>query len=628
MEASVNDILVIAKHPMASSKALNVLKTVFGYSQFRDQQEEIINHIIEGNDALILMPTGGGKSLCYQVPALCRDGLAIVISPLIALMQDQVDALKEIGVKAAYINSSLKMEQAILIKEQMIDGELDIVYVSPERLNTDDFLDCLSDCELALFAIDEAHCVSQWGHDFRPDYTELAKLKKRFPDIPRVALTATADARTQRDIIKYLSLESARVFISSFDRKNIYYKISPKNNEKKQLLDFIKAEHPQDSGIVYCLSRAKVEKTVEWLSKQGFNALAYHAGLDARKREKNQSRFIKEEAVIMVATIAFGMGIDKPDVRFVAHLDLPKSIEAYYQETGRAGRDGLAANAFLVYGAEDIVKLRQFIQNSNAPKEQKMIENKKLEDLIGLVEALPCRRKILLEYFDEKPVWERCSNCDNCLEPVQGFNASIAIQKALSCIYRTGQRFGILHNINVLLGKEDERIKKLAHDQLSTFGIGKEYSESQWRSIFRQIIALGLIDVDMDSFGILKLNENSMAALKGEREIFLREDTLPAKTKEKLAKDKLKHRSARSLDDLSALDKSLFNRLKALRLSLAKEHKLAPYMVFHDTTLHEMLSRRPSSLAEMAELTGVGTAKLNKYGQKFLDELLSSEALS
>lgn len=607
---------------MTSSTALNVLKTVFGYSQFRDQQEEIINHIIEGNDALILMPTGGGKSLCYQVPALCRDGLAIVISPLIALMQDQVDALKEIGVKAAYINSSLKMEQAILIKEQMIDGELDIVYVSPERLNTDDFLDCLSDCELALFAIDEAHCVSQWGHDFRPDYTELAKLKKRFPDIPRVALTATADARTQRDIVKYLSLESARVFISSFDRKNIYYKISPKNNEKKQLLDFIKTEHPQDSGIVYCLSRAKVEKTVEWLSKQGFNALAYHAGLDARKREKNQSRFIKEEAVIMVATIAFGMGIDKPDVRFVAHLDLPKSIEAYYQETGRAGRDGLAANAFLVYGAEDIVKLRQFIQNSNAPKEQKLIENKKLEDLIGLVEALPCRRKILLEYFDEKPVWERCLNCDNCLEPVQGFNASIAIQKALSCIYRTGQRFGILHNINVLLGKGDERIKKLAHDQLSTFGIGKEYSESQWRSIFRQIIALGLIDVDMDSYGILKLNENSMTALKGEREIFLREDTLPAKTKEKLAKAKLKHRSAQSVDDLSTLDRSLFNRLKALRLSLAKEHKLAPYMVFHDTTLHEMLIKRPSSLAEMAELTGVGTAKLNKYGQKFLDEIL------
>lgn len=598
---------------MLKASASEILKSVFGYSEFRGAQEEIINHIISGSDALVLMPTGAGKSLCYQVPALVLDGLTVVISPLIALMQDQVMALKELGIKAAFINSSLNIEEVFQIKEAMINDELDIVYVAPERLDTADFLDCLSDCKLALFAIDEAHCVSQWGHDFRPSYTELSKLKKRFEDVPRMALTATADLRTQQDIIKYLSLEKARIFISSFDRKNIRYKIQAKNNERKQLLDFINNEHPNDSGIVYCLSRAKVNKTVKWLQEKGFKAFSYHAGLSSKVRAENQAKFIKEESVIMVATIAFGMGIDKPDLRFVAHLDLPKSIEAYYQETGRAGRDGLESDAWMVYGAEDMVKLRQFIKNSDAPKEQKIIENKKLEDLLGLAEALECRRKILLEYFDEKPEWHKCNNCDNCLEPRSGFDGTIPVQKALSCIYRSGERFGIQYNINLLLGKSDERVEKLKHNKLSTFGIGTEYTEAQWKSIFRQMIALSLIEVDMDSYGILKLKLNSRDVLNGKRKILLSEDIKVNKTKDKNKISKIK-------TDFDT-ENVLFKELKKLRLSLAKEHKLAPYMVFHDLTLHVMAETKPQNLNEMSKISGIGEAKLKKYGQVFLEQI-------
>ena len=447
------------------------------------------------------------------------------------------------------------------------------------------------------------------GMIFRPDYTELFKLKERFKDVPRVALTATADTRTQKDIIKYLNLDLAKVFISSFDRKNIRYKIQAKDNEKRQLLDFIKSEHLNDSGVIYCISRSKVDKITKWLQEEGFNALAYHAGLDTKVREKNQSRFIKEESMIMVATIAFGMGIDKPDIRFVAHLDLPKSIEAYYQETGRAGRDGLKANAWMVYGAADIVKLRNFIHSSDATKEQKIIENKKLEDLIGLVESLACRRKLLLEYFDEKPIWDSCNNCDACLEPVKGFDATVAIQKALSTVYRTGQRFGIQYNINILLGKKDERIKKFGHHTISTFAIGKEYSESQWKSVFRQMIALALLDVDMDAYGVLKLNSSSYLALKGEKQIFLREETLKTKVKVKPVK-------VQNDIDIGSND-VLFKKLKALRLNLAKQNKLAPYMVFHDTTLKEMAFSKPSNLDQMSSISGVGQAKLKKYGQIF-----------
>jgi len=595
-------------------KPLEILNSTFGYNSFRGEQEEIINHIIKGGDALILMPTGGGKSLCYQIPALCLDGITIVVSPLIALMQDQVDALQQLGIRASVLNSTLTSEESAGIEMQMKNNELDIVYVSPERLNTKNFLELLKTCKISLFAIDEAHCVSQWGHDFRPEYTEFSNLHDKFPTVPRIALTATADELTRQDIIKNLNLADGRIFISSFDRANIQYNVLPKNVERQQLLRFLKAEHEGDSGIIYCLSRKKVEEIAKWLKKEGFNAFPYHAGLDKNVRLKNQTKFIKEESVIMVATIAFGMGINKPDVRFVAHMDMPKSVEAYYQETGRAGRDGLPSNALLLYGLEDIAKLQQFINKSTAPKEQKMLEQNKLNAMLGFAETVRCRRQVLLEYFGESPKKEPCQNCDTCLEPVNSFDGTIAAQKALSCIYRTGEMFGVNYLINVLIGKDDEKIKKFKHDKLSTFGIGKEYDSFQWKSIFRQIVASGLAIVDAESFGSLKLTQNSNNVLRGEEKIFFRTDVMAKKMSAKEKKETKKRKSVISSEDGEAL----FQKLRAYRLSVAQEQKIPPFIIFHDSTLIEMAVKKPKTLKELGTISGVGDTKLKRYGKEFL----------
>ena len=595
-------------------KPLDILHSIFGYEHFRNQQAEIIDHIINGNDALILMPTGGGKSLCYQIPALCLPGVTIVVSPLIALMQDQVESLKQLGISASVLNSTLSARESSEVEEKMRNGELDIVYVSPERLNTESFLNNIEQCELALFAIDEAHCVSQWGHDFRPEYLEFSNLKNRFPHVPRIALTATADELTRQDIIKHLGLENGRTFISSFDRPNIRYRIMTKDNEKKQLLNFLNEEHKGDSGIVYCISRDKVMEIAKYLKENGYDALPYHAGLNKDKRMKNQDRFIKDDGVVMVATIAFGMGINKPDVRFVAHLDLPKSVESYYQETGRAGRDGLPSDAWMVYGIEDIVKLQQFIIRSKANAEHKMLEYQKLDALLGYVETVKCRRQVLLEYFGEKTENKSCENCDTCLYPIKTFDGTVAVQKALSCIYRTDQMFGVTHLINVLLGKEDEKVKRFNHNKLSTFGIGKEYDKSQWKSVFRQIIASRVAIVDMESYGSVKLTASSNKILRGEEKIYLRSDVMDRKSK-KTKKEAAGKRSVLK----NAEDESLFQKLRAYRLSLAKEQGIPPFVIFHDSTLIEMVNKKPENLVELSGISGVGKNKLERYGSSFLE---------
>ena len=602
------------------SNPRQILHEVFGYGSFRGEQQAIVEHVAAGGDALVLMPTGGGKSLCYQIPSLLRTGVGLVVSPLIALMQDQVDALRQLGVRAAFLNSSLEASAAREVWGQMMRGELDLLYVAPERLLTQGFLSALEQVQagpgLALFAIDEAHCVSQWGHDFRPEYRQLTVLHERFPEVPRIALTATADAPTRGEIIERLGLEQARHFVSSFDRPNIRYRVTQKANARQQLLAFLEAEHPDDAGIVYCLSRRKVEETAAWLKEKGRNALPYHAGLDGATRQAHQTRFLREEGVIMVATVAFGMGIDKPNVRFVAHLDLPKSMEGYYQETGRAGRDGLPANAWMAYGLGDVVSLRQLLDSGDAPEERKRLERRKLDALLGYCESTGCRHQGILRYFGEEHPGN-CGQCDNCLEPVDSWDATEAARMALSCVYRTGQRFGAGHLIDVLLGKTTPQVDKFQHQRLSTFGIGRAIPQTQWNSIFRQLVATGLLNVEMEAYGGLRLTEEARPVLRGEREVWLRRDPAPAGRKASKAE-----RSSRVRDAFAgAAQDPLWSALKAKRLELAREQGVPPYVIFHDSTLLEILQRRPATLTEMGQISGVGQAKLARFGAAFLQVL-------
>jgi ATP-dependent DNA helicase RecQ len=622
VNAAAQPDLLAAAPP--APRPLEVLRRVFGYETFRGQQAEIIDHVVAGGDALVLMPTGGGKSLCYQIPALCRPGLGVVVSPLIALMQDQVEALRQLGVRAAALNSSLPFGAAQAVERQMREGGLDLVYIAPERLLTDHCLDLLDRCRIALFAIDEAHCVSQWGHDFRPEYLQLELLQERYPKVPRLALTATADRPTRKDIVERLRLGGGRTFVASFDRPNIRYRVAPKQGARNQLLRFITKEHPRESGIVYCLSRAKVEEVAAVFAAHGLPALPYHAGLDRTVRAANQDRFVKEEAMIMVATIAFGMGIDKPDVRFVAHLDLPKSLEAYYQETGRAGRDGLPAEAYLLYGLSDVAKLRGMAEASELPEKQRQIERRKLDALIGYCETVRCRRQVLLEYFGETPGGP-CGNCDTCLEPVESFDGTEVARKALSCVYRTGQRFGAAHVADVLLGADNERIHAFGHDQLSTWGIGKELDRAGWRSVFRQLVAMGLLQVDLEGHGGLRLGPDCRAVLRGEQRVELRRE-IARPARRRAARGEAAGAGVPRPTLSGAAEERLFQALRQRRLELAREQGIPPYVIFHDSTLIEMARARPAELAQLARLRGVGAAKLERYGAAFLAVIAATAA--
>ena len=612
--------------------ALRVLRDVFGYDAFRGQQADIVAHVAGGGDALVLMPTGGGKSLCYQVPALLREGVAVVVSPLIALMQDQVAALREAGVRAEYLNSPLDYRDMQRIERQARSGELDLVYMAPERLVAERGLALLDGLNIALFAIDEAHCVSQWGHDFRQEYLQLAVLAERYPGVPRIALTATADAATRREMIERLQLGDARLFLQSFDRPNIRYRIAAKDNPRRQLLNLIREEHAGEAGIVYCLSRKSVEETADFLVNNGIDAVAYHAGFSAAEREARQDRFIEEDGVVMVATIAFGMGIDKPDVRFVAHLDLPKSIEGYYQETGRAGRDGEPANAWMVYGLADVVQQRRLIELSEADEAFKRVANAKLDVMLGLCETARCRRQYLLDHFGEASA--PCGNCDNCITPPATFDGTEVAQKLLSCIYRcekaSGFGFGSQHVIDVLRGQRTEKVLQRGHDTLTTFGIGAALDEPQWRAVLRQLVTLRLIAVDHDNYNVLRLAEASREVLRGERRLTLRRDAIPAAKAGRSARRRptgaslAADRSAADSLAASPLEESVFQALREWRRGVAKEHGVPAYTVLHDATVREIARQLPADKALLANISGIGTTKLERYGEAIVEVVQSA----
>lgn len=591
------------------NQAEEILKHTFGYGSFRDQQREIIETILDGKDSLVLMPTGGGKSLCYQIPAMVLDGLTIVVSPLIALMQDQVSALQQLGIKAALINSSLSREQYSQVIRRIHDEDLDLLYVAPERLLQENTLQRLMGVPIALIAIDEAHCVSQWGHDFRVDYLGLHVLKEAFPSVPRLALTATADERTRNEIVQRLNLIEHEVFVSSFDRPNIRYAVQPKGDAKAQLLGFLQ-DHKNEAGIVYCMSRNRVDGIAAWLDGKGVTALPYHAGLSNEIRAKHLTRFLREDAVVMVATIAFGMGIDKPDVRFVVHLDLPKNIEAYYQETGRAGRDGLPSIAWMVYGLQDVVRIAKMVQESNAPDEIKRAERSKIDSLLAWCELTTCRRQALLRYFGEQ-LQGPCGNCDVCLNPPRTWNATEDAQKLLSNVYRTGQRFGTGQLIDVIRGKDTAKVRQFGHNKLSTFGIGENRSDQQWRSIIRQLIVQNYLIVNDAQFGAIQLTEKSRSILKGEIKLFLREDMLSAKP----------NRTKKLPLKVDESDRALWEALKQCRKQLADQQGVPPFHIFHDATLMELMQYRPKSNAEMLTINGIGEVKLERFGDDFLQIL-------
>ena len=590
-----------------------ILHKYFGYDAFREHQREVIEQVLTGGDAFVLMPTGSGKSLCFQIPAIIRQGVGLVISPLIALMQDQVAGLRQNGVRADFLNSSLAPEAAQAVAARVLDGGTDLLYVAPERLLSDGFQQFLSRFPIALFAIDEAHCVSQWGHDFRPEYLQIAKVTRRFEGVPRIALTATADAVTRREILEKLEMTRAAQFLSSFDRPNICYRVQLKENAKQQVLRFIQAEHPADTGIVYCRSRKRVDDMAAWLAQKGINAVAYHAGLSAAERTERQQRFAREEAIVVVATIAFGLGIDRPDVRFVVHFDVPMSMEAYYQETGRAGRDGEPSDAWMLYSLADVVAVRQMLNRSEGGEAFKILQQRKLEAVLAYCETTACRRQVLLRYFSET-LPEPCGNCGTCREEPETWDGTVAAQKALSAVYRTGQRFGVTYLVEVLLGNTNERIQRFGHDRIKTFGVGRELSAKEWRSVFRQLMAAGYLTVEMADRAGYRLTEKSWPVLKGEQEIRFRRDKKPPK----IAKPRGGRVAAAADETLDGPAAEMWEALRRLRLEIAQELELPAYLVFHDKTLREMALSRPTSREALLAVSGVGETKADQYGERFL----------